>query len=488
MRFIKYRLLVVFSIVAVFVRAQVYDYVVAKDGTGTHTTVQSAINDCTNSVRKLIFVKNGTYNEKVTIGFHSVTSSKLISLIGESAQNTIISWDDYNGKAIVYNGSSVISGTPQSATFTVNAPDFYAENITFKNTYNNAQAVAFYGVSDRVTFKNCKFIGFQDTHYTKKGRRSYYQNCYIEGGVDYICAGGTCIFDSCTLKSLRNGGSITAPEDIAAFTTVDTKTYYYGFIFRNCTLNSDDGILPYLGRPWQATSSSVFLNCKMNNVTPSGWSTWSGTNHLSSFFAEYNSRNLNGNLVDVSQRVSWSYQLSQKEIDIYYTNAKIYSFSSTAYDPFTIVQTPAVPQSLRFIADKVTWNSVPNVKGYAVLKNGIASAFVVNPQYILNDNDYNVTFAVKAIGANGNLSDTSESILTNVSGVNEQHNKLSLFQVLPNTIKFEKVSNVLLCASNGRELFRGKTTEIDTKPFRKTVCVLKFFDAGNNSVFKIKLI
>lgn len=318
--------------------AEEYDFVVAKDGSGTHTTVQAAVDACPDNQRATIFVQKGTYEEKVMIGSHSKTSNKLISLIGENAEETIITWDDYNGKTIVYDGREVKSGTPQSATFTVNAVDFYAENITFKNSYTAAQAVAFYNVGDRQTFKNCRFIGWQDTLYPKKARRSYYLNCYIEGATDFICGGGTCLFDKCTIKSLRNGSYITAPEDITAFTTANGRRYYYGFMFRDCILTSESGVVVYLGRPWQATSSSIYLNCTMANIKPEGWSTWSGDNHLSSFFAEYNSVDDSENPIDISKRVTWSYQLSKEEVDTYYTNETFFTHQSfsTAYDPFTL--------------------------------------------------------------------------------------------------------------------------------------------------------
>ena len=48
-----------------------------------------------------------------------------------------------------------------------------------------AQAVAVLSEADRAIFKKCKFLGWQDTLYAKNGRQ-YFEDCYIEGNVDFI--------------------------------------------------------------------------------------------------------------------------------------------------------------------------------------------------------------------------------------------------------------------------------------------------------------
>lgn len=393
-------LLSAFSLTAI---SQVFRFVVAADGSGTHSTIQAAVDAAPNNERSIIYIKKGIYNEKVMVGSHSVVSNKILSFIGEDAEQTIIRWDDYNGKSITYDGRTVTSGTPQSATLTVNSVDFYAENISIQNTNDTRQAVALYNVADRQTFKNCRLLGFQDTHYSRKARRSYFYNSYIEGTTDYICAGGTVIFDNCSIKSLKNGSYITAPEDITAFKTVEGKKYYYGFVFRNCTLNSDPGIEVFLGRPWQGTSSSVFINTKMANIKPAGWSVWSGNNHLSSFFAEFNSTDLNSNPLDVSQRATWSHQLTAQEIADHYTNEQIYNSTNGAYDPFSIVIAPAAPLQLQRHQNELSWQAVEGVVGYLVSKNNQFYSTTVNTNAAIVGNEADV-FTVRAVGAYGQLS------------------------------------------------------------------------------------
>ncbi|MCB0651427.1 MAG: hypothetical protein KDC85_09155 [Saprospiraceae bacterium] len=70
-----------------------YDVLVALDGSGDYTSIQKAI-DGTKSFpyeRITIFVKNGVYKEKVVINAWNPN----ISLVGESKENTIKTFDDH---------------------------------------------------------------------------------------------------------------------------------------------------------------------------------------------------------------------------------------------------------------------------------------------------------------------------------------------------------------------------------------------------------
>ncbi len=461
------------------VSAQVFDYVVDASGSGTHTTIQSAIDACPDNVRTFIFVKNGTYQEKVMIGSHSTTSSKIISLIGEDVDNVIISWDDYNGKTITYDGKTVTSGTPQSATFTVNSEDFYAENLTIKNEYTSAQAVALYTVADRQTFKNCKIIGFQDTHYLKKARRSFYKDCFIEGGTDYICAGGTAIFEDCTLHSLKNGSYVTAPEDILAI----TSGYFHGFVFRNCTLTSDDNIIVYLGRPWQMLASSVFISCNMENIKPEGWSEWDGSNYATSFFAEYNSMDMSGNLLDVSNRVSWSRQLTESDVNTYYTNDVIYSHISTSYDPVALVTPLSDPANAQINGTELTWDAIDGSLGYVIYKDGVVLGFSQSNTYTDSTPSSIDTYHVVSVSSIGALSDGT--VTGEPTAINEIDSELN-YTLTKDAIAFDQISNVEVYNMYGKLVIKKQLVyNVSLEELNKGIYIVKYEgETGTKGTFK----
>lgn len=183
-----------------------YDFVVAKDGSGDFTTIQEAINavpDLCGSYRTRILVKEGRYEEKLVIPQTKIN----LSLIGEG--NAVITYGDYASKKNRFDQEIGTAGSSSCYIFPV---DFYAENITFENSAGPVgQAVACFVGGDRTVFKNCRFLGNQDTLYTHSTGRQYYTGCYIEGTVDFIFGKSTALFDDCTIHCKRAGGYITAP-------------------------------------------------------------------------------------------------------------------------------------------------------------------------------------------------------------------------------------------------------------------------------------
>ena len=304
---------------------------VAKDGSGDFSTIQAAVDAVMEGEEAVIQIKAGTYEGMVKIGTRQKVSTKKISLIGEGMDKTVIT--AANGKKTIGGGKDV----RDYATLAVFAPDFYAQDLCVQNTGGKAagQALALHVDGDRSTFYHCKIAGYQDTHRTKKGTRSYYKECVIEGAVDYIYAGGTCWFERCTLNSVAPG-YITAPEDISVYTTAaDGTKIWLGFLFNNCIVTKADGVSDRsvsLGRCWGAEKcGSLFMNCQLNNVIKdAGWETMGGNDGTKSYYAEYKSKN-GEKLADVLKRISWSHQLKDADYEKVNTWEKIDAAYRTLY-------------------------------------------------------------------------------------------------------------------------------------------------------------
>ena len=148
-----------------------YDFIVAKDGTGNFTTIQSAIESCKSFPyqRIRIFIKNGLYHEKIFIPSWNTK----ISLIGESKDSTIITYGDYFKK--INKGPN---STFYTATLLVRGNDFHAENLTVENAAGRlGQAIALSVEADRCSIENCKILGNQDTLYLAgENARQYFFN------------------------------------------------------------------------------------------------------------------------------------------------------------------------------------------------------------------------------------------------------------------------------------------------------------------------
>ena len=118
--------------------AEKYDLVVAQDGAGDYKTIQEAVDACRIFPDKpfTIHVKNGVYREKVAI----LEGNTFLTIIGESVDKTIISWDDHFNK--INRGRN---STFYTYTLKVEAGDFRMENITVENTAGPVgQALALY--------------------------------------------------------------------------------------------------------------------------------------------------------------------------------------------------------------------------------------------------------------------------------------------------------------------------------------------------------
>ena len=282
-----------------------YDFVVAKDGTGDFFTVQEAVNaapDYCKQDETSIFIKDGIYREKVTVP----ASKWKLHLIGQSAGNTIISWDDYAKKA---GSTGHEMGTSATSTVFLYGQDFLAENLTIENTAGEgkgiAQACAITVDADRAAFINCRFLANQDTIYTYgKGQRQYFRGCWIEGTTDFIFGASTCWFEDCTILSKKN-------SYITAASTPEGERF--GYVFMNCRLIHDDNTdKVYLGRPWRPYAKTVFIKCELgDHILKEGWHDWNKEYaRKTAFYAEY--CNSGPGAASAKGRVVWSRQLKDR--------------------------------------------------------------------------------------------------------------------------------------------------------------------------------
>lgn len=304
---------------------------VAQDGSGDFKTIQDAINSISkdNTTPITIHIKAGVYYEKLHIEVPFVT------LKGDSALTTKITYNDYARKCLP-NGENY--GTFRSYTAFIGAHDTIFEDLTFENSSGFGdqvgQALAVYADADRICFKNCHLLGHQDTLFTgplppapiKPGSfvgprenseringRQYYENCYIEGEVDFIFGSATAFFYNCEIFSHNRNqevnGYVTAPST--------AEGQKYGYVFEKCHLTSNcQPHTVYLGRPWRNFAKAVFINCTLEeHIKPEGWHNWNKEDaEKQSFFAEYSSL---GNGADLVHRANFSHQLTDEEMAFY---------------------------------------------------------------------------------------------------------------------------------------------------------------------------
>lgn len=275
---------------------------VSRDGTCEFRNIDDAIEVCRAFMEyhKVIFVKKGTYKEKLVIPSWLTN----IEICGEDRDHTVITYDDHAN--IKLPGTDRPMGTFRTYTLKIEGSNITLKNITVENNAARlGQAVALHTEGDRLVFVNCRFLGNQDTVYTGvAGTRLYFKDCYIEGTTDYIFGPSTAWFEHCDIYSKINS-YVTAASTPAA--------QAYGYVFNHCTLTAAAGVTQmYLGRPWRPYAYTLFMNCELGGfIHPAGWYNWNNPdNEKTARYCEYNNH---GAGVATQQRVSWSRQLSKKE-------------------------------------------------------------------------------------------------------------------------------------------------------------------------------
>jgi pectin methylesterase-like acyl-CoA thioesterase len=276
---------------------------VAADGSGDFCTIQGAVDfvPAANNNRVVINVRNGTYTEIVYIG----SNKPFITVRGEDRVLTTIQYT---------NNNNANPSTTTRAVFGVDGNDFSLENITLQNTtpQGGSQAEAFRGNALRVVLNRVNLKSFQDTLLLQSpGTNSaggFVTDSYIEGDVDFVWGNGSAYFQNCELKMLRTNG---------IYAQVRNGQGKSGNVFVNCRLTSAAGITGgFLARidpnpglfPF---SQVVFINCAMGtHILPVGWRLDNATTAPNVQFCEYNSTDLNGAPLDVSQRAPFSCQLT----------------------------------------------------------------------------------------------------------------------------------------------------------------------------------
>lgn len=243
--------------------------------TTTYDSVQDAVDNAT--AGQTIYVAAGTYKELVTI-------TKDIKIVGASADNTIITYNDSQSG----NDGTAPNGATDKTKFhgdtvAINGSvNVEFENIQIKNTAEadlgvaqNATALSAYGDNLAATVKltNCTIWATRDTIFTGKVNANNtwtFDNCTIAGFQDVVCGTGDVTLNDCIWElSLSSDAKFLVPNSSL---TVTTK-----MVANNLTINdtTDTGFTAktYLGRGWGTSGCSL----ASTQVIVNGYTDNSGT-------------------------------------------------------------------------------------------------------------------------------------------------------------------------------------------------------------------
>lgn len=272
----------------------------------------------------MLDVPPGVYREKVLVP----KDKRGISIRGGG--KAVVTWDDFAGKKGP-DGSDL--GTFRSYTMKVEADDVTLSGLTVANTASDenvaaggrgvGQAVALHVVGDRVAVRDCTIRSYQDTLYATQdgtrqadGRtvprncRQYFENCRIEGSVDFVFGHSTALFENCDLV-LRISGVVTA--------AATPEGQPFGYVMHKCRVSAPNGQKSILGRPWRGYAQTVFLDCEIADcISPAGWTTWrpGDGRDKTAYYAEFGCR---GPGAALASRPSWIH-VGEADRDAYFAS------------------------------------------------------------------------------------------------------------------------------------------------------------------------
>lgn len=221
-----------------------------------------------------------------------------LRLTGAGAGKTVIVWGDYAKKLDEFKREY---NTFRTYTLAVCADNVCLEDLSVVNDalepHVKGQEVALSVVADGFVMRRCTLSSTQDTLFCgplpedliarydgflhdllRRGGAQYqrFEECTIEGTVDFIFGCGSAVFDHCVIRSLndaRNIGYIAAPAH--------SKDQTAGLTFRNCRIECEEGVATgsiYLARPWRDYGLASFESCRLGpHIAPEGFDKWGDT-------------------------------------------------------------------------------------------------------------------------------------------------------------------------------------------------------------------
>ncbi|MDE5894733.1 MAG: pectinesterase, partial [Muribaculum intestinale] len=294
---------------------------------------------------------------------------------------------------------------------------------------NGPQALALNTSGDRTIFNNVAMLSYQDTWITpgKSAYRAYVKNSLIEGAVDFIYNSGDIYVENTTLLITRNsGGFIVAPSH--------GKDVKWGYVFRDCTITAPGDpskTTVWLGRPWHNFPKTVFLNTRAEvNIPAAGWYETMGG--LPAIWADWNTTDAKGNLLDLSQRRDTYYYTDRESGERVYGTAKNHLTDEEAAE-YTLanvlsgsdawqpaVKTEACEAPIPIIeGNTLSWQPVDYAICYLVTDgDNVVDITVETSVEIDSDKTEAHSYGVQAVNEFGGLSAKTSPGLSGISEIN----------------------------------------------------------------------
>ncbi|MBQ1773894.1 MAG: pectin esterase [Prevotella sp.] len=361
--------------------------------------IVNAKNSATDAQRSFIFLPNGLYDLGDAV--LTTVSGHNISIVGESRDGVVI------------KNTPTIEGIQSNATLRNMGTQLYLQDLTLQNDfdYYNAGgkgvAVALWERnSSRTICKNVRLLSYQDTYYSNSDHQFYFEGGEIHGCVDFLCGSGDVYFNGvtfvCESRSAtqpKNGSATIAAPNTAA--NVQT-----GYVMNGCTIDNRAKDFN-LGRAWDYKPKLTYLNTIMlqpDEIIASRF-TPKGMNVVADDFNEYRSVDSEGNVVSpASNIVSFSHGdvVNEQQTILSDEEASAFALDKVFADWQPSLLTVLLDAPVATLADgKLSWEPVEGATAYAIFRNDVFEALVVDATEYAVATDEGDILSIKAANAMG---------------------------------------------------------------------------------------
>ena len=263
-----------------------------------------------------IFLPNGTYDLGETVLTQIYANN--VSIIGESMDNTIIR----NAP------DKTTEGIGTTAIFVNNSKNLYMQDLTLRNDLDyyavggTARAVCLQDKGENTICKNVKMFSHQDTYYSNKASKFYWEDSELHGCVDYVCGDGDVVFNrSKFVNESRAKDKKSGSVVICAPNTSESCTW--GYVFLDCNISSLCNDFTF-ARSWGGKSKAQFIRTQiLDNSLASSRFTIEGMNVAADKFKEYATTNSAGTITTPNSNViNFTHSSGNKKYETVLTDAE----------------------------------------------------------------------------------------------------------------------------------------------------------------------
>lgn len=361
----------------------------------------NAANTKADSPRAYIFLPDGKYDMDEIV-LTRITGYN-ISLIGQSMEGTL-----------VVNAPNVINeGIGTTATFLNQSTGLYIQDMTIQNALDYyaagsaGRAVVLQDKGTKTICKNVAMLSYQDTYYSNNDEGLFYfDGSKMAGTVDFMCGSGTMFMENSIIQVEKRNADGKGECTLTAPATKAGKRY--GYVFSGCTIMNYAEKYNF-GRAWQGEPRCAYINTTVNDnkLNANRW-TAGGMSVVAKEFVEYNTMDMNGNVVSPASKViEFTKDNNKNKMETILTaeQAAEYTIDKVfpSWNPRELATQVAAPVS-SYNNGEITWGAVDGAIAYAVFNKGqlvaVTSETSLRLDSVNDDDDYTIR-SVNSMGGMG---------------------------------------------------------------------------------------